>query len=83
MNRRQYTIRSVPDHVDRALRRRARQEHKSLNQVILETLEQAVSVEEPPKVYDDLDFMFGSWVEDPEFDKVIEEFERIDEEMWQ
>ena len=36
----QYTIRSVPEHVDRELRRRASEQHKSLNTVILETLEE-------------------------------------------
>lgn len=81
MKRRQYTIRSIPDHVDRALRQRAKREHKSLNHVLLEVLEQAVEPEEP-KVHHDLDFMFGSWVDEPEFDKVIEEFGRIDEELW-
>jgi len=30
----------------------------------------------------DLDEFFGTWVEDPEFDKAIEEFERIDLEYW-
>lgn len=24
----------------------------------------------------------GSWVDDPEFDKVIEELDQIDEELW-
>ena len=81
MKRRQYTIRSVPDHVDRALRQRAKREHKSLNHVILEALEQAVEPEEP-KVYHDLDFLIGTWREDPEFDEAMRDFEKIDEEMW-
>ena len=29
-----------------------------------------------------LDKYSGSWVEDPEFDQVMEEFDRIDDEMW-
>jgi plasmid stability protein len=81
MSRRQYTIRSVPDHVDRALRRRARQEHKSLNKVILEALEQAVATE-APKLHHDLDFLIGTWREDPAFDEAMKDFEQIDEEMW-
>ena len=24
----------------------------------------------------------GSWVEDPEFDQAMEEFDRVDDEMW-
>lgn len=82
MKRRQYTIRSVPDHVDRALRRRAKREHKSLNNILLDVLEQAVEPEKEPNVYHDLDFMIGTWREDPEFDAAMKDFEKIDEEMW-
>ena len=35
---RQYTIRNVPEHVDGVLRQRARDTHKSFNQVALEAL---------------------------------------------
>lgn len=35
---RQYTIRNVPAHIDRALRRRAKESGKSLNQVAVEAL---------------------------------------------
>jgi hypothetical protein len=82
MNRRQYTIRSVPEHVDHELRRRARKQNKSLNTVILETLEQALAPPQEPILHHDLDFLIGTWVEDPEFDKAIERFEQIDEEYW-
>ena len=37
-NTRQYTIRSIPDQVDRALRKKARDAGKSFNQVALEAL---------------------------------------------
>lgn len=39
----QYTIRSIPEPVDRYLRKRARQSGKSLNQVILEELSEKVA----------------------------------------
>ena len=55
---RQYTIRNIPQHVDRLLRRRARDNGKSLNQVALEALSECVG--ESRQVYDDLDFMIGS-----------------------
>ena len=77
----QYTIRGVPDVVDQALRARAKKENKSLNQVALEAIQQAL-LSEQPKVYHDLDFLIGTWVEDPEFDKVRAEHEQIDEEAW-
>lgn len=77
----QYTIRSVPDFVDKALRARAKKENKSLNQVALDVIQQAL-ISEKPRVYHDLDFLIGTWVEDPEFDKVMAEHEQIDEDAW-
>ncbi len=79
----QYTIRSVPDRIDRELRRRAGEEQKSLNAVIIEALEKAIGVQSGPTEHTDLDFLIGSWEEDPMFDEVIADFEQLDEEgMW-
>lgn len=82
MKRIQYTIRSVPESLDQALRRRAEQEHKSLNRVVLEALQAAVQNEAAPKTYQDLDHLIGTWVEDPAFDEMMQMFEQIDEEEW-
>ena len=78
----QYTIRSVPDRIDRELRRRARTEEKSLNAVILEALEKAFGLQSDPSEYTDLDFLVGSWEEDPTFDAAIADFEQLDEGIW-
>ncbi|MBX3436024.1 MAG: hypothetical protein KF861_00820 [Planctomycetaceae bacterium] len=83
MNNRQYTIRSIPARVDRELRRRAKVEGRSLNAVVLDVLEQAVTPTSEPKLHHDLDFLIGTWIEDPKFDEAMEECERIDEEDWQ
>ena len=32
--------------------------------------------------FTDLDDLAGSWIEDPEFDRVIADMDRIDEAMW-
>jgi len=77
----QYTIRGVPAFVDRAIRARAKKENKSLNQLALEALQLALGLDQP-KVHTDLDELIGTWVEDPEFDKAIEEQDQIDEEKW-
>ncbi len=82
MKRMQYTIRSVPEHVDRELRRRAKEQGKSLNTVILETLEEVCQAGGKPQLNHDLDQFIGTWVEDPMFDEAMKEFERIDEEIW-
>jgi len=78
----QYTIRSVPEDVDQALRKKARAAGKSLNEIVLDVLSNETSTSSGPKLYHDLDFIIGTWVEDPEFDKIIEEQRQIDWELW-
>ncbi len=78
----QYTIRGIPAPLDRAVRARARQENKSVNQVALEALQQALGLPQPKPLINQLKKYIGTWVEDPEFDKAIAEQDQIDEEMW-
>ena len=78
----QYTIRTVPAAVDRALRRRAREEAKSLNTVAVEALARGLELGEKPVEHSDLDALIGSWREDPEFDRAVADFSRIDEATW-
>jgi hypothetical protein len=78
----QYTIRNIPKSLDQALRKRAREEGKSLNEAVVEVLKKALLGSGGPVQHHDLDFMIGTWVEDPEFDKAIEAQDQIDPEMW-
>jgi hypothetical protein len=78
----QYTIRAVPAAVDRALRRRAKREAKSLNTTALEALARGLELDAQPVEHTDLDALVGSWQEDPAFDRAVADFERIDEEAW-
>ncbi len=78
----QYTIRNVPTRVDRALRKRARDERKSLNRIALDVMEKGLGLADQPARYHDLDELAGKWVEDPEFDRAIEEMDEIDPELW-
>lgn len=82
MNSIQHTIRAVPEVVDRALRRRAKQEGKSLNTILVETLVRGLELDAKPKEYTDLDGLIGTWQEDPEFNRALADFERIDEDAW-
>jgi hypothetical protein len=79
----QYTVRSVPIPVDQALRRRARTEHKSLNEVLRDALIRAAGgADFPERVYTDLDSLAGAWVDVPGFDEAIEAQDRVDEALW-
>jgi hypothetical protein len=80
---RQYTIRTVPPAIDRALRRRAKQEAKSLNAVAVEALARGLEIAATPVEHRDLDPLIGSWEEDAAFDRAIADFERVDDEAWQ
>lgn len=76
----QYTIRGVPDEVDRVLRRKAAQAKKSLNQVILDELVKATIGLQKRADFSDL---VGRWKPDPGFDKIIDSQRQIDREKWQ
>jgi hypothetical protein len=82
MERHQLTIRRVPERVKRLLQELAKREDKSLNQVSLEVLERGLGLTGEEIVYHDLDDLAGTWVDDPEFDKAIEEQHRVDPELW-
>ena len=79
----QYTIRDVPGQVNEALRIYAAEEGVSLNQAAVDILAKGLGVTGREEVYHDLDHLAGTWVEDPEFDRAIEEMDKVDPEMWE
>lgn len=78
----QYTIRNVPDSLDEALRRTARERGKSLNEVTIEALARGVGVTGEGRRQRDLGDIAGTWHKDPAFDSAIRAQDTIDEEMW-
>lgn len=78
----QYTLRHVPTELDAAIRRRAREEGKSLNEVAIQAMARGMGYVEQPKRLRDLSDIVGRWHEDPEFDAAIADQDRIDEELW-
>ena len=78
----QYTIRAIPEAIDRAVRQRARRDEKSLNAVVVEAIARGLELDAGPAIHADLDHLIGSWQEDPEFDRAIAAFERIDDDAW-
>ncbi|MBI2928876.1 MAG: hypothetical protein HYY24_24700 [Verrucomicrobia bacterium] len=78
----QYTLRQVPRAMDKALRRKSRHEGKSLNQAALDALAAGLRLASEPIRHRDLDFLIGSWVEDPEFDAAIQAQDQVDPALW-
>ena len=78
----QYTLRAIPKTLDAALRRRAKQESKSLNTVAVEALARGLDLSPTPVEFADLDSLIGSWREDPAFDNAVADFSRVDPADW-
>lgn len=54
----QYTIRSIPPKLDQTLRARSKTSGKSLNEIIINTLEKGAGITQD-SVFDDLDWFIG------------------------
>ena len=61
-----YTIRGVPPRLDQELRRKAREEQRSLNVMALRAMERGLGLAEEEPRYHDLDDLAGTCVDDPE-----------------
>jgi hypothetical protein len=77
---------NVPDHIERALRERARAEQKSLDQAAFDAMARGLGVPptascEPIK-YRDLSDIAGTGGIDDEMEAVFWEHRRIDPEIW-
>ncbi len=81
-NARQYTIRNIPDPVDRALKRKAKAAGKSFNQVALEALSAGAGECFKPKR--DFSEVIGSLTgkEAARIEEEINIQRQIDEEIW-
>ena len=78
----QYTIRKLPARLDALIRKRAKEEGKSLNTVALEALMEAFGLRGSLEARRDLGSLAGSWVEDAAVDEALREQRVIDDEMW-
>jgi plasmid stability protein len=79
----QYTIRNVPESLDEALRKTARERGRSLNEVAIEALARGAGVLGERTRQRDLADIAGTWHKDDVFDSALAAQDTIDEEMWQ
>jgi hypothetical protein len=77
----QYTIRNVPPALDRALKARAKQLGKSVNQLAVEVLARSIG---QPVQRRNLRGMPGRWTKKDaaDFDAFMSDHRRIDDELW-
>jgi len=78
----QYTLRNIPARLDEALRRRAREENKSLNEVAIDALMRALGIAGQPVKHRELGDIFDTRQEDPELERALADQRKIDPELW-
>jgi plasmid stability protein len=78
----QYTIRNVPDALDEVLRKTARAQGKSLNEITIEALARGAGLAGESRRHRDLSDIAGTWHKDPAFDNALAAQDTVDEEMW-
>ena len=82
------TIRGIDSSVSSKLKQVAKNERKSVNQLVLDMIKQNIGMQKGKKYtkkYNDLDHLFGIWT-DAEFDKIqgiINSQRKIDLELWE
>jgi len=77
----QHTLRNVPEIVDAVLRRRAREQGKSLNEVAIETFTRGAGVTGGRSRQRDLKDIAGTWRKDGAFDRAVAAQDTVDEEL--
>ena len=78
----QYTLRGIPETVDRAIRRRARAEGKSVNAVALEALAEGLGLGKENVVLRDLRDIAGTWKNDAAVEAALSAQDVVDESLW-
>ena len=82
------TIRGIDSSVSSKLKQVAKNERKSVNQLVLDMIKQNIGMQKRKKYtkkYNDLDHLFGKWT-DAEFDNIqgiINSQRKIDLELWE
>ena len=77
-----YSVRDVPEQIDREIRARAARERTSVNQVVINALRDSVSGGAAPKKRIDLSWFIGKDPIPEEFDKLVESMRQIEPEDW-
>jgi hypothetical protein len=78
----QYTIRNIPNALDESLRKAARVQGKSLNEIAIEALARGAGITGEPRQQRDLSDIAGTWRKDAAFDRALADQDTIDKEMW-
>ncbi len=78
----QYTIRNIPEPVDKVIRKRSKQSGKSFNQTVVDLLSlQTFGTTELVKD-DNFDWLYNKNSLDDSFDEAIKDISMVDKKLW-
>ncbi|HVT03089.1 MAG TPA: hypothetical protein VHL58_06885 [Thermoanaerobaculia bacterium] len=78
----QYTIRGIPNAVDKAMRNRARVARRSLNEVAVEVLAEGLGLGKDSVPRRDLSDVTGTWSRDAAAEEAFAAQDQVDESLW-
>ena len=78
----QYTVRDIPESLDEALRRKAEEEGKSLNEAAKDALARGLGIESGGLPVRELDDIAGTWVKDAAAEAAFAAQDVVDEDLW-
>jgi hypothetical protein len=78
----QYSVRGIPKALDEAIRQRARDEGKSLNEVTVEALAEGLGFGKDAVTLRDLSDIVGTWKKDAALEAALAAQDAVDEELW-
>ena len=78
----QYTVRGIPPNLDAALRERAREAGRSLNEAAVDALAAGAGLIGSPRKYRDLKDIAGTWKPDKALESALAAQDVVDEETW-
>jgi hypothetical protein len=80
------TVRGIDTEVAKLLKDQANSEGISVNALLLKMVKESLGIEKKrrTKIYHDLDHLAGTWNEKDlkEFQKNVEDLEKVDKELW-
>ena len=78
----QYTLRRIPEALDKALRRRAREEGRSLNETAVDALAEGLGIGKQRLPRRDLSDIVGTWKRESAVEDAIAAQDTVDEDLW-
>ena len=78
----QYTVRGIPEALDRVIRQRARAEGRSMNDVAVEALADGLGIGRESVAVRDLSDIAGTWKREAAVETALKAQDTVDKALW-